>query len=205
MADEQIPSGSLSDEDAEALADIAPVQAKWGPEIYSACEQVRNELLKEWDDESDTGDTVELTPDGEAVCDGAFTPTDLYRIAEAITEAMRRLAPMTGLLVVPQLVPPTPLAALHDLRFVLGGGPTYAAGDTIVRLLDQCEAAYHYHAASATAAHEAERQVTKKLRTVEAMLASVRAVVETERRAKAVGGTIVGDELVTNLAEALGL
>lgn len=108
-----------------------------GRELTVICEEIQKRLLADFNRaiDDDVEDVVEIGPDGYAVLDGAYTPTQLHRVAEAVMEARQRCYPTPGL---PERATPSPppLASLHELRGVLGvwddnslGGPQLSAAE----------------------------------------------------------------------------
>jgi hypothetical protein len=190
---------NATDDGGDGIQPAGP--RKYGENVGEVCTLTRDELLPEWSGhDEDVDDYVELSPDGQAVCDGAFRPGELHRIAEAVMESQRRCAPLTGLPYPPDpAVPPTPLNALHRLRFILGA----QAGGEIDGVLKQCEQSFVYQEKLVNDAGSVAIEYGKKLEQAGQKLASVRAVVEAEKRALAAGGTVVNPETIENLATAL--
>lgn len=195
MADE------VEEIDGDAFDDSEPTGRGFSQEAYMVAKVIRNEAMPEWNgDSEDTDGFVELTPDGQAIVDGAFSILDLYRIAEAAGEAQRRCAPALG---VPPQRPlsdaPMALAALHRLRFTIGA----VAGSASGILLDQAEQAVARHESFMQGTVDVSQQRQVQIETLSHKLLQVRAVIEAERNARAVGGTVIDPAIIDQLYEAL--
>lgn len=188
-------------DDASANNDaIDQTRRLYGAEWYGVCDKAVAELLPEWAPGADNDDTVEITPDGFAVIDGAFSAHDLMRVAEAIGEVMRRCEQGTGLKGPTVDPPPQPLLALQRLRFLLG--PDALAG--VRTALDACERGVWMQGKTLIQQSYVLDKMRQALGHRDAKIAAIAAIVEAQRRALAVGGTISADPvLIEKLQEIL--
>jgi hypothetical protein len=191
----------MADDIDDDFDDLEPTGRKFSQEVYAAAKQVRDDMMPEWNgNDEDHDEFVELTPDGQAVVDGAFSVLELYRIAEGAAEAQRVCAPALGDSPLPPLASAQePLVALKRLRFTIGS----AAGGVVGNLLDQAEQAVARHEGMIQAELDVSMQRQVQIEALNQKLAQVRAVIDAERNARAVGGTIVDPAIIDQLYEAL--
>lgn len=172
----------------------------YGQELSDIAKRVRDDNLKEWNGDSDADEYVELTPDGQAVVDGAFSPLELYRIAEAASEVQRRCAPAIGHDPLPPLESaPLPMSALHRLRFVLGP----SRGDAIDQLVSQAEHGVAIRQQEGEALLHLSRTRQLQIEVLSHKLDQVRAVCEAERMAREAGGSVLNPAVMDELLTAL--
>jgi hypothetical protein len=192
----------MSDDDIDDIAEETPPRPRqFSAQMYAVASEVRDVLLPEFTGQhEDTDDFVELTPDGQAVCDGAFTPKELCRVMEAAMEAQRRCAPSIGVVAAPPLESaPQPVDALHRLRFTIG--PTI--GTDVDRLLGQAEAGIANMIRTGVELTAILEERNQQASNLNSKLQQVVAVLEAEKRARVVGGSVVDPALIDNLAAAI--
>lgn len=176
-------------------------QMSYGPELVATARSIRDTVLSEFDGTSeDTEEYVELTPDGQAIVDGAFRPMELYRIAEAASECQRRCAPAIGHNPLPPAdAHPQPLAALHRLRFTIGP----SEGGLVDRLLVEAEHGIAIRCQHNEAVAELCQGRQKQIDMLTHKLAQVYAVVAAERQAREAGGSVISPSVMDELFAAL--
>lgn len=180
---------------------MAEQQQPRGRELTAICDDIQKKLLADFnrETEDDIEDVVEISPDGYAVVDGAYNPSQLHRIAEAVMEARSLCYPTPGL---PQRANPTPppLASLHELRSVLGVWDDNTLGGTQISAAEQGFWQLSMVAGGLTQVNEQLRDLTER---VTGRMLAVRRVSEQLKRWAAGGVETLTSESLKGLAETL--
>ena len=179
--------------------DITPT--RHSAEAYAVAKEVRDLLMPEWNGQNDeVDDLVELTPDGQAIVDGAFSPMELYRIAEGAIEAQRRCAPALAAVPMQTLEQaPQAAAAIHRVRFTVGPMP----GSAVDGLFDQAMSGIARHEATMLATTEVALTRQTQIDYLTHQLNQVRAVLKAEKDARAVDATVISPEIMDQLSQAV--